>query len=647
MDQYSAPDYEFGGFRLETALQTLISPAGESVPLPSRAFATLHYLVEHAGEVIEKSALMNAVWPKSVVEENNLNQCIFALRKALGEAAGERRFILTVPGRGFKFVMPVRILRQEAQVVEQGVTAAPTRNGPDGPPSDGTGGIGRRLLVLAAVATILAAGAVIYWRWHIVYEGLNRRPQLGAVATPRDKGNTVTEKSIAVLPFLDLSPRRHAGFFADGMTEEITSMLSQIGDLRVTARTSTFYFKDKAVPVSEIGKILGVSHVLEGSVRQSADRLRITVRLVQTATGFHEWAADYDRRPDDLLALQMEVARTVAEKLQASLGSIPAFHNKLSRNSVARDQFFVAYREFSQHTNAGNAKGVDDLQIATRLDPDFALAWSVLSYGYVVSASSGVAWRELRPAALYAATRALEIDPTLSDAHVAMGQILLADWNIPAALVEARRALELEPNDYHALRLEAYLQLATGHHAEGIGVFQDLIRREPINYFNYYDLGKALWFDGQLPQARQAFKTALALNPGSENARACLALVTLEAGDPSEALEVIRRSNAGEEQRILRPVILDAMGEHAEAAREQAIAEQRFGALHPYDIAAYYARRGNTEQAMRWLEKSYQRRDPDLISIESDPLFKPLRANTHFLSFLDQLKTASSTADRR
>ena len=554
MDQCSAPDYEFGGFRLETALHTLISPAGESVPLPSRAFATLHYLVEHAGEVIEKSALMNAVWPKSVVEENNLNQCIFALRKALGEATGERRFILTVPGRGFKFVMPVRILRQEAEVVEQSVrTAAPTRNGPDAPPSDGTGASGRRLLVLAAAATVLAAGALIYWRWHVVYEGPNSLPQLGAVATPRNNGNTVTEKSIAVLPFLDLSPRRDEGFFADGMTEEITSMLSQIGDLRVTARTSTFYFKDKAVPVSEIGKILGVSHVLEGSVRQSADRLRITVQLIRTATGFHEWAADYDRRPDDLLTLQTEVARTVAEKLQASLGSIPAFHNKLSRNSMARDRFLVAYREFSQHTDAGNAKGVDDLKIATRLDPDFALAWSVLSYGYVVSASSGVAWRELRPKALYAATRALEIDPALSDAHVAMGQILLADWNIPAALVEARRALELEPNEYHALRLAAYLQLATAHYAEGIGVFQDLIRREPINYFNYYDLGKALWFDGQLPQARQAFETALALNPGSENARACLALVTLEAGDPSAALEVISRSRCGRGAAHLAP----------------------------------------------------------------------------------------------
>ena len=274
--------------------------------------------------------------------------------------------------------------------------------------------------------------------------------------------------------------------------------------------------------------------------------------------------------------------------------------------------------------------------MATRLDPDFALAWSVLSYGYVVSASSGVAWRELWLKALYAATRALEIDPSLSDAHVAMGQILLADWNIPAAFVEARRALELEPNEYHALRLAAFLQLATRHYAEGIGVFQDLIRREPINYFNYYDLGKALWFAGQLPQARQAFETALALIRNPENARACLALVTLEAGDPSEALEVIRRSSAGEEQRILRPVILDAMGEHAEAAREQAIAEQRFGALHPYDIAAYYARRGNTEQAMRWLAKSYQRRDPDLISIEATHCSSPCGQTRIFLSFLDR-----------
>jgi adenylate cyclase len=619
------------------------------IALPNLSFDLLLALAKAHPRMLTTDELLDMVWSPTVVNPETVGQRVKLLRQALGDDPRAPRYVVGVRGRGYRMDVAVTRIEQDpnsganAQQPQPLRSAEPLQAGPiagggaSRAPTTSQPRIGQLLSMLGVA--LLAAGAVWYGMHRVT--AFN---QPGAVATALDKGNTEIERSIAVLPFLDLSPGRDEGFFADGMTEEITSMLSQLGDLRVTARTSTFYFKDKAVPVSEIGKILGVSHVLEGSVRQSADRLRITVQLVRTATGFHEWAADYDRRPDDLLTLQSEVARTVAEKLRGSLGSIPAFRNKLSRNPAARDRFLVSIGEFALHTNAGNAKGVDDLQIATRLDPDFALAWSVLSYGYVVSASSGVAWRELRPKALYAATRALKIDPLLSDAHVAMGQILLADWNIPAASVEARRALELEPNEYHAIRLAAFLQLATGHYAEGIGVFQDLVRREPVNYFNYYDLGKALWFDGQLPQARQAFEAALALNPGSENARACLALVTLEAGDPSAALEVVKRSNADGEERILRPVILDAMGKHAEAAREQAIAERLFGAAHPYDVAAYYARRGNAEQAMRWLDKSYQRRDPDLINIESDPLFKPLRASAHFLSFLDQLKTASRTS---
>ena len=548
----------------------------------------MHYLIARAGEVVERRELIRGIWPKTVVEENNLTQCIVALRKALGEEPGERRFILTVPGRGYKFVAPIRIVPQESRVTDPPrVSAEPTRDAP-------------------------------------------QKPALHS-----------SKITIAVLPFLDLTMRRDEGRFADGMTEELTSMLSQVPDLRVTARTSAFYFKDRAMPVSKIGKILGVSHVLEGSVREAGDRLRITVQLVRTATGFHEWAADYDRQPEDLLAVQTEVARTVAEKLEAPLESVPAFQNKLSRNPAARDALIAAIQEFEKHTNAGNAKGVDLLQTATRLDPNFALAWSVLSYAYVVSTTSGVAWRELRPKALYAAKRALETDPMLSDGHVAMGQILLADWNIAAAQAEARRALELEPHEYHALRLDALLQVTTGDCAQAIGVFQELIRRGPTNYFNYYDLGNALWADGQLVPARQALETALALNPGSESARARLALVTLEAGDPNSAFALVNQGSMAEEKHVLRPLIRDAMGDHTQAAQEQAIVEQLFGSEFPYDIAAYYARRRSPEQAMRWLDRSYERRDPGLIQVGSDPLFKPLRADPHFLAFLDKLRAAS------
>jgi TolB-like protein/DNA-binding winged helix-turn-helix (wHTH) protein len=633
MDSLRRQIYEFAGFRLDVASQSLFAPDGRAVQLPSRSFDALHYLVARAGEVVERRDLFRAIWPKTVVEENNLNQCIMALRKVLGEEAGERRFILTVPGRGYKFVAPTQIGGTETPVTDLDASHQPAPR---------TTLTGRRILLIAAAVATISVGSLVYWRSHALRDGSDGSPQLQAMATRENPINLISDRSIAVLPFLDLTLTKNEGFFADGMTEELTSMLSQVPDLRVTARTSAFYFKDRAVPVGNIGKILGVSHVLEGSVREAGDRLRITVQLIRTTTGFHEWAQDYDRNPADLLAVQTEVARTVAEKLQASLESVPAFHNKLSSNSAARDALMAASQEFAKHTNAGNANGVDLLKRATQLDPNFALAWSVLSYGYVVSTASGVAWRELRPKALFAARRALEIDPMMSDGHVALGQVLLADWNISAASTEANRALELEPHEYHALRLAALLQVSAGDCAKAIGVFQELIRREPINYFNYYDLGNALWADGQLTPARQALETALALNPASEHARARLALVTLEAGDPNSAYELVKQGHPDEEQRILQPLIRDAMGEHVQAAQEQAIAEQRYGSEYPYDIAAYYARRGSPEQAMRWLDRSYERHDPGLIQVGSDPLFKPLRADPHFMAFLGKLKSAGN-----
>src|SRR5499427_2908899 len=250
--------YEFGDFRLLAAERRLTTRAdGRPIELTPKALDTLHFLLQHPGELLDKSKLIAAVWPNVVVEENNLNQVVSSLRRALGDGSDGRRFIVTVPGRGYQFVAPVRATCDAAPFAPQ--------------------------VALAAKAT------------------------------------TSTRKSIAVLPFVNLTGDAAKEYFSDGMAEELIHILARVPGLKVPSRTSSFAYKGRNVDVRKIAQDLDVGVVLEGSVRSAGERIRVTAQLIDGASGFHLWSQNYDRQFGDVFELQDELARAIMTALRLAL----------------------------------------------------------------------------------------------------------------------------------------------------------------------------------------------------------------------------------------------------------------------------------------------------------------------------------------
>ena len=344
--------YEFGAFQLDPAKRQLRRLDGTAVPLTSRVFETLLFMVEHHSAVLDKERIMEAVWPDSIVEENNLAQAISKLRQVFGESPGSHSYIVTVPGRGYRFVAEVRErtaapqclslhprqcsrFRQLAiRVGGNAVSPATTQEPVDKPIATPSGGLAierpRRFLGMPATtpwlwaAAISAIAAVCVATFLVRYRSLpaSVRPAgstvpSGAVSSPLAP---IPEKSVAVLPFDNLSDDKQNAYFAIGVQDEITSDLAKIADLKVISRTSANLYKSGNPRNSrEIGQQLGVAHLLEGSVQRIGNRLRVNAQLIKVPTDTHVWAQTYDRDVADLFAIQSEIARAIAEQLHAKI----------------------------------------------------------------------------------------------------------------------------------------------------------------------------------------------------------------------------------------------------------------------------------------------------------------------------------------
>ncbi len=343
--------YEFGDFHLDATQRLLLSRAdGRALPLTSRAFETLLYFVEHSGELLDKARLMKAIWPDTVVEENNLNQNITVLRRVLGESPEEHRFIVTVPGRGFRFVAGVKTLTDPSvQPTESNGAARPA---PSSPPATVETPLETRfaksrariiLWGLAGIALALIAGSFLWFR---------ERPT--AESTPTSAAQTpvtsivisrpVGKPRLAILPFENLSPDPANAFFADGLHEEVLSTIAQrVPGLEVISRTTMMSYRhDPPKPLAEVARELGATHLIEGSVRREANKVRLTLQLIDARTDVHLWSQNYDRTLTGALTLQSDVAGEVASQLSLQLVGGPQSALPLTRSPEAYDLYLKA-----------------------------------------------------------------------------------------------------------------------------------------------------------------------------------------------------------------------------------------------------------------------------------------------------------------
>ncbi|HEY2809457.1 MAG TPA: TIR domain-containing protein [Steroidobacteraceae bacterium] len=496
---------------------------------------------------------------------------------------------------------------------------------------------GRRGLALAALAgvALLAAVAVLVLR--------HGRPALYA-SSAAGSAAVLDDKSIAVLPFVDMSQAHDQEYFADGMSEQILDLLAKIPGLKVIARTSSFQFKGKAEDVRTVGQMLGVTTVLEGSVRKAGDRLRITAQLIRAADGSHLWSETYDRQVNDIFRTQDEIADAVVSALKVSLLGAPAARAAPTSNTEAYTMFLQGLAYSQRYTAADSERATHYFRRAVELDPNFAHAWAALANeeGGLMVFGAGedqvtAGFAELGERMSSAAKRALAIDPNLPDAHVALANLVFLDHDFPAADREIKTALRLEPDNANALGISIYLSIAACHLDDAERYARRLIERDPLSIDPYRGLGTALWFNGRTAEAAAAFRQAIALHPDAESMHLRLALVLLSEGRAQEALTETSAEHADKWRMVGQVMAFDALGRRAEADKILAALEANVGTWQ-YQLAEVYAHRHDRERAFKWLQIANRSRDPGLFNyLKCDPMLSELRSDPRYQALLAQL----------
>jgi TolB-like protein/DNA-binding winged helix-turn-helix (wHTH) protein len=457
--------YEFADFQLDPTRRLLRAKLdGRVLSLPSRAFETLLYLVEHSGELLDKSTLMSAIWPHTVVEENNLNQCITTLRRVLGESRHEHRLIVTVPGRGYRFAGEVRVVPQESMPANAAEAMQPASAPVIDAVAPPIAGKVRRLRPVAwgaaTLAVLLASG--LWWTL-----GRHATDRIAVQQVGPESRTAAARNSVAVLPFVNLTGDASKDYWGDGMAEELINVLTRVPGLKVPARTSSFSYKGRNSDVRQIARDLGVGTIVEGSVRSAGKEIRITAQLIDAADGTHLWSQTYDRRFTDLFQLQDELATTIEQALHRKFfGLAPTIVTSMppTQDVEAYQLTLQAYSlvERADEKNLSNAMQL--FRQALARDPKFARAYAGVAMVHLVSTLMGKSWREGYAAAREAARQALALDPNSAQVEAILAR--LADERNDSVESEAhyRRALALEPNDAqiraaHAVRLAILGQL--------------------------------------------------------------------------------------------------------------------------------------------------------------------------------------------
>ena len=480
----------------------------------------------------------------------------------------------------------------------------------------------------AAVAIgLLVLGAVV-----AAFMIVSRRPTTSLAAIP--------ENSIAVLPFVDMSAGKDQEYFSDGISEELLNLLAKIPQLQVTARTSSFAFKGKEIGVPEIARTLHVANVLEGSVRKAGNSVRITAQLIKAGTDTHLWSQTYDRKLDDIFAIQDEIAADVVKQLKVTL---------LSAAPKARTTDPEAYALYLQAVQLGGPFTAEAFQQSDALyrkvlaiDPRYVPAWAGLSRNFGNETSQGLLPnKEGFAQAREAAVKALAIDPDYAPAHAGLGWIAMyGDNDLAGAALHLERALAIDPADLRVLTTSATLLQSLGRLDEALALEEAAVRRDPVNVTTLFNLGYHQRMAGRLDAAIASFRTVLSLSPSNGGAHCQLGVALLLKGDAKGALAEIEQETSEIYKMIGLPMAYHALGRKADSDAALAALIAKYEKDAPYNIASVYAFRGEADQAFRWLDKAVEYGDGGLGEIVTDNLFDKIHADPRWLAFLRKIGKA-------
>jgi TolB-like protein/DNA-binding winged helix-turn-helix (wHTH) protein len=603
----------FGSFEISLATSEIFRE-GRKVPLSGQPAQVLVVLLQRAGQLVTREELRLLLWrDETFVDfDHGLNNSINRIRDALGDSATSPRFIETLPKKGYRFIGEVSSPKERA-----------ASEGPDWPAKAPS----RRWLLWIVVAVTLIAAISLFFlsRWR----------------TTRNAASGIT--SLAVLPMENLSGDPEQEFFADGMTDELITMIAKSTPLRVISRSSVMSFKGAPTrkPVREIARTLDVDAVVEGSVIRDGNRVRITAQLIDARTDKHLWAESYEGDLKDVLALQADVATSIAKQLQPALNAQSAVPVAKKVSDPTAHEAYLRGKYYLQKRTAADLKESEHyFHQAIELDPSDASAYAALAEAYQIQGSwegGTMPPNQAFPKAIAAAERALQLDETLSDAHAALGYAkLYYTWDWAGAENELSKAIELNPSSEDGHHWFSHYLLSLGKDARSLEESQRAIQVAPVDpiinvhlawhylyarnyneaieqsrrvqrmdlppYGAYLFGGWALEQQGRFPEAIDWFKKGIALSGHVSHCRSALGHAYGLSGDRAHARQVL--------------------DELKELATRQYVPS--------YDIAIVYLGLGDKEEAYRWLEKAFDERSAWMVYLNMDPRLDNLRSESRF-----------------
>jgi TolB-like protein/Tfp pilus assembly protein PilF len=580
-------NYLFGEFRLDVAGKVLYRD-DHRVPLTPKAIETLVALVENHGEVVHKDELLRCIWPDTFVEEISLTRNISVLRKVLSNGAGGQPFIETISKRGYRFVSAVRSVTEPAARSE-----APT----------------------------------------------DARP-----AAPR--------AMLAVLPFENLSGGKKHDYFSEGVTEEMITQLARISPERlgVIARTSAMQYRSTDKTIRQIGEELGVSHVLEGSIRRAGKRVRIAAQLIQVSDETHLWAQSYERHLGDILALQSVVAQAVAKEIQVKLvpekhaGAVSADAVNLQVNPQVYEAYLKGRYLLNFRTLDALQKSVLYFKRALQQDPRYAAALAGVADAYLILLDTGhLPTREATKKARAAAGKALRIEETLAEACTSLGHSYFHEFNWVAAQKEFRRAIDLNPNYANAHLYYSNYLIAVGKPEEAIAEARHALALDPVSLPTATNLASILYYAGDYQEAAQQSLKVLEIDRTFYRGYEDLGRIYEEQGLHDQAVTALE-SAVVYSDRSSRPLASLAYACALAGKRRESLkllqelkqaSKTRY--VSPFGFAVIFAGLGNKDEAFAWLAKAFAQRDSALPFLKVNPRLAPLRSDRRFYKLMQRV----------
>jgi TolB-like protein/DNA-binding winged helix-turn-helix (wHTH) protein/cytochrome c-type biogenesis protein CcmH/NrfG len=627
--------YRFGRFALDSRKRTL-SRADSTLSLTPKAFDVLLFLVQNPNRLVTKEELLQAVWGHTFVEEGNLTQYISHLRKALGDNSEDARLIVTIARKGYQFTAEVTVAGA-ADTAKQAAVQASTAEGSQADTQP----------VLESSADEAVPKAPRHWRKAVVVGASAVLLAVVCVASWRRFSRTTPPRSprimLAVLPFANLTGDPNKEYLADGLTEETISQLGRLNpeQLGVIARTSVMGYKQKDERLDQIGRELSVQYVLENSLREDGTHLRLTAQLIQVKDQTHVWSRDYDYPVKDILAVEDDVAKAVAQEVRLHLTSQQPAELAQPRpvNPDAFDAYLQGFFFFEKNTDKDTDIAAKYYERATQLDPSYALAWAGLSRARKWQAVRGLIPKEEGyQLAREAIERALALNPSLAEAHIQMGRIKQqVDFDWTGADASTKRAVELDPGNPESLWAAASSAAILGRFDEALPLNRRAVHLDPLNASSWAGLAETEFFMGQLDEAAADDEKALELNPDAWAGPILLGEIYVMQGRPQDALPEIEVVPYPSIRAFLYPMAYCALGRKRESDAALSELITKYHASDPYQIAQVYAFRNQSDDAFEWLDRAYVLRDDGLMATKVDPLLKSLHSDPRFAAFLKKL----------